>query len=201
MIVLEQFKNLPILLFSVRYMEQTQGPGGGIGARGVSYTGSVNKETGKVIWWPVDPRPSNGNAQFYSFEVNVRAGTINMIGYTGTVQHYVDDGRKRPEDADVMAPGSRPGFGPDGGLGGPGGFRPGGLGPGGGPGVPGMPGAGAKPLPGRGIRIMPAPGGPPGAVPPGGGGAMLPAPPRLEVAPVPPPPAIERRPLRRPADR
>jgi outer membrane protein assembly factor BamB/tetratricopeptide (TPR) repeat protein len=195
MLVLEQFKNLPILLFSVRYVEPIQGPGGGIGARGVAYTGSVNKESGKVIWWPVDPRPSNGSSQFYSFAVNVRAGTINMIGYTGTVQHYVDDGRKRPEDAGVMAPGERPRFGPDGGM--PGGFRPGGFGP---PvkGMPAMPpGVEVKPLPGRGIRVVPPPGAAPRALPPGGG-AMLPAP-RLEA--VPPAPAIERLRIKLPADR
>ncbi len=215
MIVLEQFKNLPILLFSVRYNEQTGGPGGGIGVRGVSYTGSVNKETGKVIWWPVDPRPSNGSAQFYSFAVNVRAGTINMIGYTGTVQHYVDDGRKRPEDAGVMAPNRRPRFEPGAGFAGPGRFG-GGFGgagmmpaPGafGGPGMPAMPAMppGALVVPARkGVAVpavpVPAPADRPRAVP--RGGAMRP-PARLEVAPAQPQrlPLLERPRIKLPADR
>ncbi|MCI0462193.1 MAG: hypothetical protein L0Z62_35015 [Gemmataceae bacterium] len=99
MIILEQFRSLPVLLFSVRYTEMgNRGPGVGGPARNISYTGSADKETGKVIWWPETPRPNNGNAQFYAFTIDMKAGTINMIGYNGTVQHYVDDGRKRPDD-------------------------------------------------------------------------------------------------------
>jgi hypothetical protein len=117
MIVLEQFRQLPILLFSVRYMEQLQGGVGG--ARMVAYSGSVNKATGKVIWWPVEPRASNGNAQFHTFSIDVPGGAINLIGHTSWVQFYVDDGRKRPDDnagaggAPVPGvPGVAPGAGP-----------------------------------------------------------------------------------------
>ncbi|HYT92242.1 MAG TPA: hypothetical protein VEL76_26245, partial [Gemmataceae bacterium] len=109
MLVLEQFRNLPILLFSVRYTEPLQGGVGG--ARMVSYTGSVAKDTGSVIWWPPQARQSNGSAQFYAFNIDVKAGTINMIGYNGTVQHYIDDGRK-VNGAGNRGPGAGPGAQP-----------------------------------------------------------------------------------------
>src|SRR5439155_22500514 len=77
MIVVEQFKTLPVLLFTSRHMEQT--PQGGI--QTMARTGSVNKATGKAIKW-TDPRMSNGNAQYYAFNVDLKTGTINMIGYS-----------------------------------------------------------------------------------------------------------------------
>ena len=46
-----------------------------------------------------DPGPrlsQQGTPLFSSFSVDLRNGTINMIGHAGgvTVQHYIDDGRK-----------------------------------------------------------------------------------------------------------
>ena len=64
----------------------------------VSWTVSINKSNGKVIFWPLEPRPSNGIAQFYSFSIDLKNGTINLIGRTGTVQHYADDGRQSKLD-------------------------------------------------------------------------------------------------------
>jgi outer membrane protein assembly factor BamB len=97
MVVLEQFEQLPILLFSVRYTEKIQG--GIRGERMVAYTGSVDKKTGKAIWWPLDPRPNNGVAQFFGFNLDARLGTINLVGYSGVLQHYLDDGRGPPTEA------------------------------------------------------------------------------------------------------
>ncbi len=89
MIVLEQFQNLPVMLFSARYNKAA-------GNAWVSVTKSIHKATGKVVF-DQDPRSSNSAAQFYSFTIDVKAGTINMVGYNGAIQHYVDDGRKLPE--------------------------------------------------------------------------------------------------------
>jgi outer membrane protein assembly factor BamB len=89
MIVVEQFKLLPILLFSSRYLEQV--PGGG--AHFVARTGSLSKSDGKAIWWSPDSATGNANAQFQAFNIDLSAGTINMIGYQNNKmvvqQHYV----------------------------------------------------------------------------------------------------------------
>jgi len=94
MIVVEQFKVLPMLLFSSRYLEQL--PAGGF--RYVARTGSLNKADGKAIWW--SPENAGGaNAQFQAFNIDVRGGTINMIGHQNNKivvqQHYLDEKHSR----------------------------------------------------------------------------------------------------------
>jgi hypothetical protein len=140
MLVLEQFDRLPVLIFSVRYMEHQKNPQGGIIAvRPVHETVAVDKESGSAVYWPKDLETLPGGAsapQFNTFRIDPKAGTINLIGYNGSVQFYVDDGRKRPEDA---ANAGQPGVG--------------------GPGAPGLPGTGARPpdikVPAPGFRPRP----------------------------------------------
>jgi outer membrane protein assembly factor BamB len=91
MLVTEHFKTLPILLFTARFQELL--PNGGV--RNVSRTGSVNKASLKLIWWSPE-RETNGAAQFYAFNIDLRAGTINMIGHNGSVQFYmVENGQQK----------------------------------------------------------------------------------------------------------
>jgi tetratricopeptide (TPR) repeat protein/outer membrane protein assembly factor BamB len=105
MVVLEQFDVLPILLFSSRFAEPIRGGFGG--TRWVALTQSIDRQTGKMIYDPLNPRLGNGAPQFYAFTVDVKDGTINMVGYQGAVQHYVDDGRKRPEAQVGLGPASQ----------------------------------------------------------------------------------------------
>jgi len=93
MVVLEQFEKLPVVLFTSRYNELLQG--GTSGSRWVSHTQSVSKRTGKVVW-AGEPQAGNSQAGFYTFQIDAKAGTINMIGLNGTLQHYIDDGRQSP---------------------------------------------------------------------------------------------------------
>jgi outer membrane protein assembly factor BamB len=104
MVVLEQFDSLPVVIFTSRFMEQIKVNGGFAGQRWVSATQSVDRRTGKMVYDPLTPRGSNGNPHFYAFNVDLKDGTINMIGFTGTVQHYVDDGRKRAEQEGRLSP-------------------------------------------------------------------------------------------------
>jgi hypothetical protein len=92
MLVLEQFDLLPILLFSTRYTELVA-VGGGQGAQWRWATQSLQKATGKMIF-DSGTRPSDGSAQFESFTLDLRGGTINMLGPRSSIQHYIDDGRK-----------------------------------------------------------------------------------------------------------
>jgi outer membrane protein assembly factor BamB/tetratricopeptide (TPR) repeat protein len=86
LIVVEQFKSLPVLLFSSRYMEMAA-PGQGY--QYFARTGSVNKATGKDIKW-TDKRPTNGAVQYYAFNIDLKAGTISMVGTNTVDQWYVD---------------------------------------------------------------------------------------------------------------
>jgi len=97
LVVLEQFEVLPVILFSVHYTEMVNG--GAAGSRPVSVTQSIHKRTGKMVYDPPERRTFSGAAQFYGFTIDTKEGTINMIGAAGSVQHYVDDGRKQRADA------------------------------------------------------------------------------------------------------
>jgi outer membrane protein assembly factor BamB len=93
MLILEQFDLLPVMLFSARYNELIGG--GAQGNRWVTASQSIHKAHGTLVYYTGN-RVSNANAQFDAFNLDVKSGTINMIGYGGTVQHYIDDGRKIP---------------------------------------------------------------------------------------------------------
>jgi hypothetical protein len=93
MLVVEQFQTLPFLLFTSRYQELVAN---GAGVRTVVQLGSTYKDNGISIWWP-DPTVSNGNAQFYAFNIDLKAGTVNLIGYQGTVQFYASENRPAPK--------------------------------------------------------------------------------------------------------
>jgi hypothetical protein len=95
MIVLEQFKSLPVILFSSRYNQLLQK--GNLGSRWVTLTQSIDKETGRMIYDPPDLLPSNSAPYYQSFNIDMKAGTINMVGFNGTLQHFIDDGRKTAE--------------------------------------------------------------------------------------------------------
>jgi outer membrane protein assembly factor BamB/tetratricopeptide (TPR) repeat protein len=120
MLVLDQFEQLPVMLFSARYNKLING--GAAGNQWVSMTQSLNKRTGKLIHDP-GPRPSNSVPYYYTFLVDSKGGSISMVGYGGSVQHYVDDGRPQPAvpPGAGMLPGGPPGGGP---MIGGGGFPP-----------------------------------------------------------------------------
>jgi outer membrane protein assembly factor BamB len=104
MIVLEQFQNLPVILFSARYNELMKAFGG---SAWKTHTQSMDKETGLMIH-DVGVQPGNGQPYYQSFNIDMKAGTINMVGFNGTLQHYINDGRKTaelPKQANVVAKG------------------------------------------------------------------------------------------------
>lgn len=95
MLVMEQFEQLPVLIFSGRYTELFANGGN----RWVSETKCFARDSGSMIY-PVTPghRPVNGMPQFVSFQVDARGGTITLHSAgnnTPSVEFYVDDGRPR----------------------------------------------------------------------------------------------------------
>src|SRR5262249_15770971 len=108
LIVAEQFKALPVLLFSSRYLE----PMADGRPRLVARTGSLSKVDGKAIWWSPEIAGSgvdvqqvppaqvinntlvaNSIAQFHAYNIDQKAGTINLVGMQNNrivvQQHYV----------------------------------------------------------------------------------------------------------------
>jgi outer membrane protein assembly factor BamB len=95
LVLLEQFENLPLILFSARYNTSGNNP---TGNRAISHTQSIDKRDGKWVYSPLEARLTTGLApQWHTFHVDRRDGAINMIGYNGILQHFIDDGRPRPK--------------------------------------------------------------------------------------------------------
>jgi hypothetical protein len=107
MIVLDQFESLPVLLFTARYNRFFQ-PNGG--TQWVTFTQSADRNTGTMIWDPKEgpQNATNINPLYFSFIIDAKGGTVTMAGYSGALQHYVDDGRKTaqsfPQGSGFMNP-------------------------------------------------------------------------------------------------
>jgi outer membrane protein assembly factor BamB len=149
LVVLEQFDQLPVILLSARFEELLNGGAGG--NRWVSVTQSIDKRSGKMVFDPPRPKLTNSAAQFSAFQVDPKNGTITMIGFTGAIQHYIDDGRKLADAPGITLGGVQSTDPADGGNNPPArAMVPGGFG------FPG-PFPGDAPIRQRVIRIVPGP--------------------------------------------
>lgn len=127
MLVLEQFADSPVVLFTARYI-QIHANGG---RTWVSVTQSFSKASGKMIF-DSGPRQTNGaSALFSGFRIDPKNRTVNLIGNfgAGSIQHYIDDG-KGPPALPRQGTMINPGLNPPGLVGGPGAmpFPPNGIG-------------------------------------------------------------------------
>jgi outer membrane protein assembly factor BamB/tetratricopeptide (TPR) repeat protein len=92
LLVVDQFEQSPMLVFSTRYNEFL--PNGGI--RWGSFTQSLSKSTGKMVY---DSGYKNNNGQapmFVRFQIDLKSRTVNLIGLSESVQHYADEGKGPP---------------------------------------------------------------------------------------------------------
>src|SRR5262249_7221089 len=95
MVVLEQFKSLPILLFTVRYQEMNNRGGINLGQRWVASSYSINKFNGRPLC-DTAVQPCTHQQQFHGLRIDLKGGTIALVGNNRVIQHYVDAGRKLP---------------------------------------------------------------------------------------------------------
>ena len=91
MIVLEQFDELPILVFTAGYNETS--PNGA--NKSVAVTQSVQRSSGKMIY-DSGPRATNGVPMYVSFRTDPTTRTISLVGYARSVLHYIDEGKGPP---------------------------------------------------------------------------------------------------------
>jgi hypothetical protein len=90
MVVLEQFRNIPVAIFTVRYNQMAQG---GRWQQWVTATEGIEKKTGKSVCW-IKPKQYNNGYEFYALNVNVRNGTIDLVGNTNAVRFSLAKGGK-----------------------------------------------------------------------------------------------------------
>lgn len=92
LIVLEQFDHSPAILFTARYNELS--PNGA--NRWVSVTQGLSKTNAEMVH---ESRPANFNGfspMFSSLQIDMKNRTVNLVGFGGSVQFYVDDGKGPP---------------------------------------------------------------------------------------------------------
>jgi outer membrane protein assembly factor BamB len=86
MLILDQYRDLPVLIFTAYQQRMAGGPNQGIVAP-VAVTLSFEKRTGKLIFRDEYPNRQN---QFYALVANVKAGTVEMIGYQLKIVYYLE---------------------------------------------------------------------------------------------------------------
>jgi outer membrane protein assembly factor BamB len=86
-LLLEQYRELPILIFSSR-SQQFGNQFGNIGMQPFTSTKSIAKRTGKLVY-DNQSRLDNRN-QFYALQVDLKNRTIDLISYGMRVQHYLE---------------------------------------------------------------------------------------------------------------
>ena len=93
MIVVEQFEQMPMILFTARYNEILPQ---GRGNQWTSATQSIQKSSG--LWIYDNSRQSNGSPWFVSLQTDSKSRTVNLIGMSGaqSIQHYIDEGKGPP---------------------------------------------------------------------------------------------------------
>ncbi len=104
MVVLDQFANMPMVLFTVRYNVMNRG--GGF-QRWQAATRSIDKRTGKLLYDP-GPEDNAQGYQYYALNLNVKTGTIDLVGSQTAVQHYVDDNRRPRDKGNLNQPRPQP---------------------------------------------------------------------------------------------
>jgi hypothetical protein len=80
--VMDQYKDLPILLFTARSQQLING-----GVYQVVKTTSVEKRTGKVIY---DKKLQNNNTNYHALNINAKAGTIELVSYNMKIHHFIE---------------------------------------------------------------------------------------------------------------
>ena len=90
MILLEQFQQLPMLLFSSNYKVPAGGPGS---FSNVTATLSVDKRTGKRLWYKPDhtTQPPLSGGSFHTLQIDTKSGTIDLIAARIRLRHAIDD--------------------------------------------------------------------------------------------------------------
>lgn len=85
-VLLEQFKEMPIILFSARSQRLVNGS-----VMQATATRSIAKRTGKLLY---EKEFHNSGTQFHTLNSDFRNGTIDLISYNMKIQHYLDRGVK-----------------------------------------------------------------------------------------------------------
>jgi outer membrane protein assembly factor BamB len=115
MLVLNQFQDLPMLLFTARSnkpMNQGGGMAGGMGGKGiqpgmmamqVTSVKSIEKRTGKLLYEKEIPNDGNN---FYALDTRFREGKVSLVRHNMKIEHYLEESDNRAS-AGLNGPGGK----------------------------------------------------------------------------------------------
>jgi outer membrane protein assembly factor BamB/tetratricopeptide (TPR) repeat protein len=97
-LLLEEFKDLPMMVFSVKYHKPANVPGRAVFTPIVS-TLSIDKRTGKRVWEKeiAGGYPPHPQEQFLSLEIDRRNGTIDLVSNHTKLRHYTSSSATRAD--------------------------------------------------------------------------------------------------------
>ncbi len=103
MILLEQFQQLPMLLFSANCRVPAGGPGS---VANVVATLSIDKRTGKRLWdsHGESTQPPFARGAFYALRIDAKSGTIDLVAANYRLRHVIDDGTNKRPAGDARIP-------------------------------------------------------------------------------------------------
>jgi outer membrane protein assembly factor BamB len=102
-LLLEQFQQLPMMVFSAVYKTPAGGPGN---VATVTATLSIDKRTGKRLWdrRGESTQPPFARGAFYALQVDSKSGTIDLIAAGHRLRHAIDDGSNKRPAGDARMP-------------------------------------------------------------------------------------------------
>ena len=85
MLVMEQFKELPLLLFTSRYMKMMKNGAAAFGQH-FQATRTMQKRTGLLLY---EKETVNNGTHFHAVEVNAKEGTIDFVNFGFRIRHKI----------------------------------------------------------------------------------------------------------------
>jgi outer membrane protein assembly factor BamB len=89
MMIVDQFHDMPILLFTAQFNRMVNPGAMRAAPQHYAAVRSIDKRTGKLLW---DKDYPNNHQQFYALNMNLQAGTIDLVSYNLKIQHYLENG-------------------------------------------------------------------------------------------------------------
>jgi hypothetical protein len=100
LLVLDQFEQMPILIFTSRYVEKAN-----VGRVPWQWHAQSIQKSNGLLAFDSGPRGGlnyNGHPYFAALQIDLKSRTINLVGDSGSVQHFVDEGKGPPMPAGAL---------------------------------------------------------------------------------------------------
>src|SRR5262249_11801049 len=103
-VVLEHFREMPVVMFTARPFADMGRGMKNVNMQVTSFK-SIDKKTGKLL---LDEGEISNNVMFYSLNMDLRAGRIELVGQNVKIVHYLNEAAAAAKDKPATQPQSGP---------------------------------------------------------------------------------------------